>query len=230
MAENHHLKARSALDRELVTLRDAVLKLSYLVDRAIEHSMQALRDQDATLARQILIDDDAINTARYDIERHCYRLLALQQPAARDLRAIVTAIHIVVELERIGDHAANIAKTTLQLVSEPLLKPLIDIPRMAHVTREMMRASLSAYLDWDAEQAQHTIERDDEVDQLDTQLTRELLTFMLQDTHTINRAMKLQWISHNLERAADRITNICERVIFMVTGEITETDDNPHDQ
>ena len=221
-------KARVGLDRDLIMLRDDVLKLSYIVDRALDQSIHALREQNVDLARQVITDDEAINTARYDIERRCYRLLALQQPAARDLRAVVTAIHIVVELERIGDHAANIAKTSQELASEPLLKPLVGIPRMAQITREMMSASLSAYLDWDAQQAQHTIERDTEIDQLDVQLTRELLTFMLDDTDTINRAMKLQWISHNLERAADRITNICERVIFMVTGEITEADDNPH--
>jgi phosphate transport system protein len=133
----------------------------------------------------------------------------------------------VVELERIGDHAANIAKTAEELASEPLLKPLIDIPRMTQITRDMMRASLNAYLDWDATGAQATVERDVEIDQLDSQLTRELITFMLSDPHTINRAMRLQWVSHNLERAADRITNICERVIFMVTGEFTEGDDDP---
>lgn len=223
-----HTKVRAALDRQLIVLRDDVLKLSYLVDRALDRSVQALREQDITLARQVVADDEAVNTARYNIERLCYRLLALQQPAARDLRAIVTAIHIVVELERIGDHAASVAKSAEELANEAPLKPLINIPRMTQITRDMMRASLNAYLDWDAEQAQHTIERDTEIDQLDTQLTRELVTFMLQDPQNINRAMKLQWISHNLERAADRITNICERVIFMVTGEITESDDEPH--
>ncbi len=222
-----HLKARAALDRELIVLRDDVLKLSYLVDRALDRAIHALREQDITLARQVVADDDAINAARYNIERHCYRLLALQQPAARDLRAIVTAIHIVVELERIGDHAASVAKAAEELANEAPLKPLINIPRMNQITRDMMRAGLNAYLDWDAEQAQHTIERDTEIDNLDTQLTRELVTFMLQDPKNINRAMKLQWISHNLERCADRITNICERVIFMVTGEITEADDEP---
>lgn len=221
------IKARGNLDRELITLRDNVLKLSYLVDRALDQSIHALREQDIDLARQIVADDHAVDTMRYDIEEECYRLLALQQPAARDLRAVVTAIHIVVELERIGDHAKHIAKACIELASEPHLKPLIDIPRMAQIARDMMRASLNAYLDWDALLAQSTIERDTEIDQLDSQVYRELLTFMLEKPKTINRAMKLQWVSHNLERAADRVTNICERVVFMVTGEIIEADDQP---
>ncbi len=139
----------------------------------------------------------------------------------------MTAIHIVVELERIGDHAKHIAKACIELSSEPHLKPLIDIPRMAQIARDMMHASLNAYLDWDALLAQATIERDTEIDQLDSQVYRELLTFMLEKPKTINRGMKLQWVSHNLERAADRVTNICERVIFMVTGQMIESDDQP---
>lgn len=222
-----HVKIRTALDEALLMLRDDVLKLSHGVDQALDKAIRALREQNIDLARQIIADDEQINATRYDIERACYRLLALQQPAARDMRAVITAIHIVVELERIGDHAASIAKTAEELASEPHLKPLIDIPRMADIAREMLKASLSAYLNWSAEEAQATVDRDSEVDQLDTQLTRELLTFMLQDTKNINRAMKLQWVSHNMERIADRICNICERVIFMVTGQMIESDDHP---
>lgn len=221
-------RARVALDRELIALRDAVLALSYRVDQALERALEALRARDVALARQIVADDAAINTARYEIERECYRLLALQQPTARDLRAVVTAIHIVVELERIGDHVASIAKTAEELAAEPLLKPLVDIPRMAQITRDMLEASLSAYLERDVTRAEQTIARDDEIDQLDTQVTRELLTYMLQDPQTISRALKLQWVAHNLERSADRIVNICERVVFMVTGELTEGTERPN--
>lgn len=221
-------KARAALDRELVALRDAVLKLSFSVDQALDCALEALRAQNVDLARQVMADDAAINRARYQIEHECYRLLALQQPTARDLRAVVTAIHIVVELERIGDHVASIAKTAEELAAEPMLKPLIDIPRMAQITREMLHDSLSAYLERDVPLAQRTIVRDDEIDQLDAQVNRELLMYMLQDTRNINRAMKLQWVSHNLERCADRIVNICERVVFMVTGELTEDDERPN--
>lgn len=215
-------KSRSALDHELIQLRDDVLKLSFAVDKAIELSVQSLKEQNVDLARQVIRDDVSVNLARYQIEKKCYLLLATQQPTARDMRSIVTAIHIVVELERIGDHAEGIAKLALELAKEPMLKPLIDIPRMAEISREMLRASLNAYINWDAAQAQHIVERDDEVDKLNDQVYRELLTFMIQDTHNISRATYLLWVSHNLERSADRITNICERVIFMVTGEVVE--------
>lgn len=219
-------KSRSALDHELTLLRDDVLKLSFVVDKAIELSVQALKEQNVDLARQVIRDDVNINTARYQIEKKCYLLLATRQPTARDMRSIVTAIHIVVELERIGDHAEGIAKLALELAKEPMLKPLIDIPRMAEISREMLRASLNAYINWDAAQAQHIVERDDEVDHLDDQVYRELVTFMIQDPRNISRATYLLWVSHNLERSADRITNICERVIFMVTGEVVEVSDS----
>jgi phosphate transport system protein len=216
------IKSRATLDRELTVLRDNILRISHMVDMAIERSIQALKDQDVDLARQVIADDKKINALRYQIESECYRLLALQQPTARDLRAIVTAIHIVVELERIGDHAEGIARLAIELAAEPLLKPLIDVPRMAYIAREMMRLSLNAYLDWDAEQAALIIERDHEIDQLNEQVYRELLTFMLQDTRNINRATHLLWVSHHLERIGDRAKNICERVMFMVTGEVKE--------
>lgn len=215
-------KVRSILDRELTILRDNILRISTMVESAIERAVLALKDQNVDLARQVIADDEAINALRFDVEGHCYRLLALQQPTARDLRVIVTAIHIVVELERIGDHAAEIAKIAVELAKEPLLKPLIDIPRMAEIGRDMMRASLDAYLNWNAEQARRTVERDTEIDHLNDQIYRELLTFMLQDPRNINRATHLLWVAHHLERTGDRITNICERVIFMVTGEIGE--------
>jgi len=219
------LKGRTALERELIALRDNVLKLSHLVEGAIERSVRALKEADVDLARQVIADDEQINALRYQIEQECYRLLALHQPAARDLRAIVTAIHFVVELERMGDHAREIAKQAIILAAEPPLKPLIDVPRMAQISREMLRAGLQAYLDHDAELAAQTVRRDDEVDQLDEQVYRELLTFMLSDPRNISRATRLLWVSHNLERIADRITNICERVVFMVTGEIIESGD-----
>lgn len=219
------LKARTTLDRELIALRDNVLKLSHLADGAIERSVQALKEADVDLARQIIADDEQINALRYQVEQECYLLLVLHQPAARDLRAIVTAIHIVVELERIGDHARGIAKLAIPLAAEPPLKPLIDVPRMAQISREMLRAGLQAYLDYDADLAARTALRDDEVDQLDEQVYRELLTYMISDPRTISRATYLLWVSHNLERIADRMTNICERVVFMVTGEIVESGD-----
>ncbi|NDJ74980.1 MAG: phosphate signaling complex protein PhoU [Chloroflexi bacterium] len=220
------IKSRSTLDRELTVLRDSILRISHMVDAAISRSMHALKEQHVEQARQVVVDDQHINKLRYQTETDCYRLLATQQPTARDLRSIVTAIHIVVELERIGDHAVDIARITQILAQEPLLKPLIDLPRMAHIAREMMGNGLNAYLDWDEDLARQVTQRDSEIDQLENQVYRELLAFMLQDATTINRATHLLWVSHHLERIGDRITNICERVIFMVTGEMEETEEN----
>jgi phosphate transport system protein len=215
-------QTRATLDRELIKLRDNILRISHMADTAIERAIQALKDQDVELARQVIADDKAINTLRYQIETDCYRLLALQQPTARDLRSVVTAIHIVVELERIGDHAESIATLATEQAKEPLLKPLIDVPRMAATAREMIHDGLNAYMSRDEALARRTVERDHEVDQLEAQIYRELLTFMLQDPRNITRATQLLWIAHHLERIGDRATNICERVIFMVTGEIEE--------
>lgn len=227
---NGSLKTRSAFDRELQRLRDDVVRLSYLAERAIKCGVQSLKEQDVKLAREIIADDHKLNALRFEVENNCYRILALQQPTARDLRSVVTAIHIVVELERIGDHAAGIAHASIELAQEPHLKPLIDVPRMAGIAIEMLHDSLDAYLNWDAPKAQLTAERDTEVDELDRQVNHELVTFMLQDPRNIKRAMNLQWVSHSLERIADRVTNICERVVFMVTGEIGEFTNNENDR
>ncbi|MBN2303944.1 MAG: phosphate signaling complex protein PhoU [Anaerolineae bacterium] len=218
------IKSRASLDRDLTVLRDNILRISHMVDSAIERAIRALKDQDVDIARQVIADDKKINVIRYQVESDCYHLLGTQQPTARDLRSIVTAIHIVVELERIGDHAEGIARIADRLAQEPLLKPLIDVPRMAQIARDMMRLSLNAYLDWDSEQAKMIIERDQEIDQLNQQVYRELLMFMLQDPRNINRATDLLWVSHHLERIGDRIKNICERVMFMETGEVKQPD------
>ena len=220
------MKTRTAFDRELQKLRDDIVRLSYLAESAIKRSIQSLKEQNVDLARQVIADDHKLNDLRFEVENACYRILALQQPAARDLRSVVTAIHIVVELERIGDHAEGMAKASIELAQESPLKPLIDVPRMADIAIEMLHDGLDAYLNWDAEKATATALRDGEVDQLDRQVAHELITYMLQDPRNITRAMNLQWVSHSLERIADRVTNICERVIFMVTGEISEFSDS----
>ena len=219
--------SRQAFDRELTSLRDNVLRLTNMTDTAIERATQALVERDESLAKQVVIDDKPINRMRYDIEEECYRLIATQQPLARDMRTIITAIHIVVELERIADHAAGVAKLAVELSKEPPLKPLIDLPRMATISREMLRDTVEAYLTWDAAKAQEIIDRDDEVDMLDSQVYRELISYMLQDPRNISRATYLLWTSHNLERIADRVTNICERIIFMVTGNIKKKKKKP---
>lgn len=215
-------KARALFDRELTDLRDNILYLGGMVETAIEMSIQALREQDEDLARQVIAGDEEINDRRYDIEEQCVRLIATQQPAAGDLRAIVAAIHIVTELERMGDHASGIAELAIRLADQPHLKPLIDVPRMAEIDRGMIRASLDAYFKRDPALALETAKRDAEIDGLDDQVYRELLTYMLSDPTTITRATYLLWVTHNLERIADRVTNICERVIYMCTGKMEE--------
>ncbi len=220
-------KSRSAFDQELIALRDNVLRLSLMVDVAIQQSVKALQHQHIELARQIVADDQKINSLRYKIEDEAYVLMARQQPIARDLRWTVSAIHIAIELERMGDHAAAIATLAAELAKAPLLKPLVNIPRMAEIARDMLRQSLDAYVQWDADAARKILEKDAEVNALDWAVYNELLSFMIknQDPATVNRATSLLWVSHNVERIADHATNICERVIYMVTGEVHQDSD-----
>jgi phosphate transport system protein len=215
-------KSRGLFDRQLADLRDNIVYLSSMVVDAIEQAVRALKDQDTDLARQIVSGDEAINTKRYEIEEQCVTLIATQQPAAGDLRAIIAAHHIATELERMGDYASGMAEIAVRLADQPHLKPLIDVPRMAEINREMIHASLKAYLDQDPDLALETAKRDAEIDQLYDQIYRELLSYMLEDPRNITRATHLLWVAHNMERIADRVTNICERVIFMTTGEFRE--------
>jgi phosphate transport system protein len=192
------------------------------VESAIERSVQALKNRDAELAQQVINDDAEINRLRYSIEEECLKLIATQQPAASDLRMVIAATHIAVELERMADHAEGTAEITKRIFQEPLLKPLIDIPAMAQVAQEMIHAALDAFVAHDAEAAQKVAKRDDEIDGLYQQVFRELLTYMLEDPRNISRATYLLWVAHNLERIGDRVTNVCERVIFMTTGRLQE--------
>ncbi len=213
---------RDTFDQQLNALQDAIVEMGAKVDTALDRSIHALVKRDSDEARQVIGDDVLINRAQHDIEERCIVLLATQQPMARDLRIIVAILNIVVELERIGDYAEGIGKIALRLIDEPLLKPLIDIPRMAVVARSMVVDSLNAFVERDAALARSVAEGDDEVDALTDQVYRELLTYMLEDQQTIERATQLMWVSHNLERAADRATNIAERVVQLVTGDIEE--------
>jgi phosphate transport system protein len=213
---------RSAFDQELEDLRDDVLRLGSMVDTAMGLSMKALKEHDQSLARKIIADDEKINRLRFKIEEDCLGLLARQQPAARDLRFIVAAMHIGLELERMADHAAGIGVIVLRMGDEPLLKPLIDLPRMVEISQDMLRRSLDAFVATDAEEAMAITQRDDEVDQLYNQVFREMVSFMIEDPHTITRVMYLLFCAHNIERIADRVTNICERVAFMATGRMAE--------
>ena len=213
---------RESFDRHLHELQDEGLVLGSMVEKAIDRSIEALKTRNLELARQIIDDDLKINHKRLAIEGKCIDLIATQQPMASDLRIIVAVLNIIGELERIADHAAGIAKIALMIGDEPPLKPLIDLPRMAQKTAEMLRQSLDAFINRDAEAARQICTEDDEVDNLYDQVYRELITFMLEDPRTITRATRLIWVAHNLERSADRVTNICERVVFVVTGKMEE--------
>lgn len=215
-------KTRETFDHELADLRDNILRLGEMVETAIHTSIQALKEQDLDLARQVIAGDEQINVRRYDLEERCLKLIATQQPAAGDLRAIVAAVHIATELERMGDYASGIAELAIRLSDKPHLKPLIDLPRMSEIDQDMISASLKAYLEDDPDLAVETAKRDAEIDQLYDQVYRELLTYMMEDPRTIKQATFLLWVAHKLERIADRVTNICERVIFMSTGEFRE--------
>jgi phosphate transport system protein len=199
-----------------------MLVLASLVDYAIGASIDALRRLDANAAETIVRDDRHINAKRYAIEEAAITAIATQQPMARDLRTIMAVLHITVELERMGDYAEGIAKIVLMHGEKELLKPLIDIPRMAELARAMLRRSLDAFVARDAELASRVATDDDEVDAIYDQVYRELLTYMIADPRTIDRATWLLWVAHNLERIADRATNVCERVIFLVTGRMVE--------
>jgi phosphate transport system protein len=213
---------RTSFERHLHELQDDVLVLGSMVEKAIYRSMEALKNRDLELAKQVIADDSEIDRKRFDIEEKCIELIVTQQPVASDLRIIVAVLNIIIDLERMGDHAEGIGKITLMIGKEPPLKPLIDLPRMAQKTGDMLRRSLDAFVSRDAEAARKISKEDDEIDALYDQVFRELLTFMAEDSKTITRATRLIWVAHNLERSADRVTNICERVVFVVTGKMEE--------
>lgn len=215
-------QSRSRLDRDLANLDRALLGIGAGVDGAIDGAIRALQTRDMILARQVDEGDAAINAQRFEIEEACLALIARQQPAAGDLRAVMAAFSIVTDLERMGDHAAGIARTVLHMGDEPLLKPLIDLPRMAQTCREMLRLALRAYVERDAQKARPIVAMDDTVDGLYTQIFREILSFMVEDPHTTSRGLYLIFAAHNLERIGDRVTNIVERILFMTSGEMRE--------
>ena len=213
---------RTVFTQSMQEMQEEMLSLGSMVEKAIARSIEALRNQNVQLAQQVIDNDDHINAVRWKIEENATLLIATQAPLARDLRYIFAIMHIATELERMADYAQGNAKLTLRIVDEPLLKPLIDIPRMADLGRELLMEALDAFIEQNAEDARRVAHRDDEVDQLYEQVYRELLTFMISDPRTVPRATHLLWVAHNLERIADRVTNICERTVFAVTGEIEE--------
>lgn len=213
---------REEYNRSLSQLRDQVVQLSSMVDKAIARSTDALKNQDVKLAQQVVSADHEINALRWSLEDEALAVIAMQAPMARDLRQIAAGLHIISELERMGDHAAGNAKIVLLTADEPQLKPLVDIPRMSAVARAMLANAVDAYIKSDIDLARKTMAMDDEIDELYNQVYRELLTYMMDDPHTINRATHLLWAAHNLERIGDRTENICEFVVYSVTGNIAE--------
>ena len=206
-------------ERELQEIKNRMIYLGALTERAIERSVRALLERDSDLARQVICEDDQIDRIDVEIEEKCIRLLALRQPAARDLRFITTAIKINGHLERIGDMAGNIAEKAIILNEVPQIKPYIDLPRMAEISRGMIRGSLDALVHGNIEQARKVREEDDTIDQLNEKIFRELLTFMLEDPRKIHASLYIMQISKSLERISDHAAGIADMVIYMVTGQ-----------
>ena len=218
------MEIRTTFHKRLREIQDDILAMGSMVGKAMLRSTESLKNRDLELARQVIADDQKINDKRFEIEEKCIELIATQQPMASDLRTIIAILNITTEIERIGDYAVGIARITIMIGDEPPLKPLIDIPRMAELTVDMLRRSLNAFVSRDAEAARNISAEDDTVDHLYDQIFRELLMFMAEDPRTITRATRLIWVAHNLERSADRVTNICERVVFIITGKMEEID------
>lgn len=216
------MDTRKGFHHSLDDLQKDILKMGVKVEEAIFHAVKSLADENVPMAKQVIEGDDAINEMMIVIESSCLRLLALQQPMASDLRVIGTALKIVTDLERIGDHAVEIAKTTVRLEGEKLLKPLVDTPRMAELAKEMLRDSLNAYVNRDLELARGLAAKDDVVDGLYKTIFTELQEMMTADPATINQAIKLLMVCQSLERISDHATNIGEWVIFMVSGDRTD--------
>ncbi|MFC2065271.1 phosphate signaling complex protein PhoU [Chloroflexota bacterium] len=213
---------RKAFEIEIQHLKDEILLLGSMVEQAILGSVDALKKRDLETSQVIFDHDDEINARRYAIEEQVMVAIATQQPLARDLRLLASLLEVAGELERMGDYAKGIAKISLLMGDEPLLKPLIDIPRMARKGSDMLHRALEAFMNEDVETARLIPDEDDEIDGLYDQIYRELMMFIIQDARVIERANWLLWVAHNLERVADRVTNICERTIFIVTGSIKD--------
>ncbi|MCA2000309.1 MAG: phosphate signaling complex protein PhoU [Chloroflexi bacterium] len=220
---------RKTFEHELQQIKDDVLVLGSMVESAILESVETLKKRDIKGAEKIIDEDREINKKRFDIEKQLMILIATQQPMAHDLRLLASCMEIISELERMGDYAKGIANINIRMGEQPLLKPLIDIPRMAQIGTEMLHRSLTAFVNEDVETSKAIPLQDDEVDALYNQVYRELMLLIIQDPKSIERANWLLWVAHNLERVADRVTNICERTIFIATGEFKEiksSDDN----
>jgi phosphate transport system protein len=213
---------RKTFEHELQQVKDEILVLGSMVEQAVADSMEALKKRDIKASKMIYEQDRKINEKRFAIENQCMILIATQQPMARDLRLLASMLDVASEMERMGDYAKGVATINIRMGDQPLLKPLIDLPRMAAIAAGMLHRALTAFMNEDVEAARAIPAEDDEVDALYDQIYRELMTFVIQDPKVIERANMLLWAAHNMERLADRVTNICERTVFVVTGEIKE--------
>lgn len=220
----NEVSMRAAFENEIKDMKDDMLLLGNMVEQAILHSVHALKKRDVEASRRIYEMDNQINAKRYALEEKVMITIATQQPAAHDLRLLASILEVSGELERMGDYAKGIATVNIRMGDQPLLKPLIDIPRMAQKAADMLQRAVLAFVNEDAETARAIPAEDDEIDALYNQVYRELMTYVMADAKSIERANWLLWVAHNLERVADRVTNICERTLFIVTGELKEID------
>lgn len=213
---------REAYERELRQLRDDVVRMGEQAGEAIHRSVEALRTRDIAAAERVIAEDDAIDALHMSLEQRCMRLLATQQPMARDLRAIAAVFAITIDLERMADHAEGISRAVKRLGDEPPVKPLVDIPKMDALLQEMIREALDAFRDQDPARARAVAKKDDDVDALRNRVLHELLDLMIKNPGIVPRALELLIVARHLERAADHLTNVCERIVYMVTGELRE--------
>ena len=213
---------RARYDQSYAAIEEDILKMGSLVQDAIRNSIESLKQRDKNLAQDVIDSDQRINDLRFKIEEACLTLIATQQPTAGDLRAVVAAMNIVVDMERMADHASGIAKTVIRMGDEPLLKPLIDLPKMADLARQMLSDGLNAFIERDEVAAKAIAPRDEEMDYLYKAIFDELVEIMAHKPGSVERATYLLWCGHNLERIGDRAINIVERVVFMTTGNMRE--------
>jgi phosphate transport system protein len=213
---------RKTFEHEIQHLKDEIILLGSMVEQSLLDSVEALKKRDVEASRKIVERDNEINRKRFELENEVMIIIATQQPMARDLRVLASILEVISELERMGDYAKGIGVINVRMGNEALLKPLVDIPRMAEIGTSMLHRALAAFVNEDVETARVIPQEDDLVDNLYNQVYRELMTFIMADPKNIERANWLLWVAHNLERFADRVTNICERTVFIVTGELTE--------
>jgi phosphate transport system protein len=221
---------RKTFEHEIQEVKDEILVLGSMVEQAILNTVEALKKRDMQASRNILEMDKQINDKRFSIENQVMILIATQQPMAHDLRLLASFLEVSGELERMGDYAKGIATINIRMGEQPLLKPLVDLPRMAEKGADMLHRALTAFVNEDVKAAQSIPAEDDEVDELYNQIYRELMTYIMEDPKNIERANWLLWAAHNLERVSDRVTNICERTLFIATGEYHEIDSSDDEQ